>query len=361
MSLRILSCPDVDRISGTFTTEQLQTLMAQVFFYISDGRDVVTPHRSSIQMLNHRALFMPARIAGIGTSIKVVSVPTAAGSTHGLPGSTLVLDETTGAAKALVNASSLTALRTAAGSLLATTLLYPPTISHPKMLVAFGAGKQILAHVDLLLATYPSLQEVTIVNRSMNQRTSTLVSEFRSRHPSVKFDVGVHNASSSDLASPFDLPTAVASADIICTATSSTVPLFPSASVRPGTHLILVGSYTIAMAEIDTDLVRRAKTIVVDSREACLIEAGELIAAGVGEDEMIELGELVQETNPGALEGTMWEWKRNEHKCDEVRKAGDVTIFKSVGVGAQDVAIAAAVVDRAKELGIGATVEDYDA
>ena len=73
-------------------------------------------------MPEHRALFMPARISDLGTTIKVVSVPLLSGDTRGIPGSTLVLDEKTGATKALLSARSLTALRTAAGTYVTTIL-----------------------------------------------------------------------------------------------------------------------------------------------------------------------------------------------------------------------------------------------
>jgi ornithine cyclodeaminase/alanine dehydrogenase-like protein (mu-crystallin family) len=144
---------------------------------------------------------------------------------------------------------------------------------------------------------------------------------------------------------------AVHNADIICSATSSTEPLFSSDWVKSGTHLNLIGSYKPTMHEIETDLVRRAHKVVVDSAEACLIEAGELIKAGLKEDDLAELGTIC---GGGA-----------EHRkaCEELRQVTggkDVTIFKSVGVGAQDVMIAAAVLRKAEERGIGTVIEGYD-
>lgn len=67
-------------------------------------------------MSAHHALFMPSRIASLGTTIKVVSVPTNPKDTRGLPASTFVMDEETGRVKAVVNAGGLTAVRTAAGA-----------------------------------------------------------------------------------------------------------------------------------------------------------------------------------------------------------------------------------------------------
>jgi ornithine cyclodeaminase/alanine dehydrogenase-like protein (mu-crystallin family) len=76
---------------------------------------VECPPRLTVPTAAHRALFMPARIAPFGTAMKVVAVPTGEGDMRGLPASTIVLDEETGAVRALVNASALTAYRTAAG------------------------------------------------------------------------------------------------------------------------------------------------------------------------------------------------------------------------------------------------------
>lgn len=121
-SILILSASDVATLTQSFSSQDLQDLMAHVFYAISHGRDdrhvcVTTPHRTTIDMASHRALFMPARIANIGTAIKVVSVPSVSSDNRGLPATTLVLDENTGATKAVVNARTLTSLRTAAGIL----------------------------------------------------------------------------------------------------------------------------------------------------------------------------------------------------------------------------------------------------
>lgn len=116
MALLVLSAEHVSRITATFTTDHLQYVVARAFFSHSHNVQI-SPHRTAIDMPEHRVLFMPARISDLGTTIKVVSVPLLSGDTRGIPGSTLVLDEKTGATKAILNARSLTALRTAAGKL----------------------------------------------------------------------------------------------------------------------------------------------------------------------------------------------------------------------------------------------------
>ncbi|KAI0262108.1 NAD-P-binding protein [Gloeopeniophorella convolvens] len=353
MSLLVLTAHDVANVSADWSTDDLQSLMARVFFTLSHpapDATIAAPHRTAIDMPSHRALFMPARISGIGTTVKVVSVPTKSGDTRGIPGSTLVLDEGTGSVRALVNARSLTALRTAAGSVLATVLLRPPATARFERLVAFGAGAQIEAHVTQLAAAYSSLAHITIVNRTVNERLNSLLAGLRSKHPTLHF------AALSGVQDRAAVEAAVRRADCICCATSSTAPLFPDDWVRSGAHVILVGSYKPEMAEVDTALVHRAR-VLVDSRSACAVEAGELIAAGVPAEGMVEVGELVRHvpTHDGG-----WAWEADSAKVAEVLTACDVTMFKSVGVGAQDVAIAAAAVDRALQMGVGTAVPVYD-
>ena len=117
MSLLVLSASDVDSITSTLLPDELATLMAVVFNGLSSAQGVWSPHRTSVQMSNHRVLFMPSRIEGVGTAIKAVSVPARDDAPLGLPASTLVMDEVTGSVKAIVNTRRLTAIRTAAGKI----------------------------------------------------------------------------------------------------------------------------------------------------------------------------------------------------------------------------------------------------
>ncbi|KAK7440617.1 hypothetical protein VKT23_016965 [Stygiomarasmius scandens] len=378
-SLLVLTASHVDRITSSFQPAYLQSLMADVFALVSSSSATPTsyvPQRIVFPTENHQALFMPSRICDMGTTIKVVSVPTRPGDLRGLPASTIVLDKDTGGVKAIVNARTLTALRNAAGSLLSTTLIGP---SHPTHIVAFGAGQQILAHLDLHLKAFPSIQSCTIINRSINQRLKDMLSSLKSKHPNSGAVESLQclewtapekaNAEPEGTAADA-VRKALSTASIIITATSSRVPLFPSSWVPSGAHLILIGSYTPEMREVDKDLVMRAVNkggsteprLLVDSVHACFEEAGELIDAGLKEDQMVEIGKVVVERRQSG--------KTLEHRTEvampEPDFKGPITLFKSVGVGLQDVAIACAVVDKADELrgagehDLGVLVEGYD-
>ncbi|KAI3598100.1 ornithine cyclodeaminase mu-crystallin family protein [Moniliophthora roreri] len=386
MALRVLTAADVDAITSALSPEYLQGLMADVFALTSSPSStppqLYTPHRITIPTENHKVLFMPARIADTGTSIKVVSVPTSAGDTGGIPGSTIVLDKQTGAVKAIVNSRSLTALRNAAGSLLSTTLVGPKEPTH---IVTFGAGQQILYHLDIHIKAYPSIRSCTIVNRSLNARLQRVVDTLTKKHSSVKINALANGESTTEVKD------AMADASIIITATPSKTPLFPSAWVKTGTHVILIGSYTPEMKEVDRELTMRAvpsasqpesasvhRTIspilLVDSIAACAKEAGELLDAKLNENQLTEIGALVLKArsltsndliSSPELEVAGLETKRMRALLWPEKEAkispsfdGPVTLFKSVGVGLQDVAIACAVVDKAGDIGV--IVNDYD-
>jgi hypothetical protein len=132
MSLLVLSASDVRKVASSFSTTFLQELMGRVFTAFSRrpnsgaaAPSIQVPHRTAIEMKSHTTLFMPVRVTSPpdaleGTTVKVVSVPRDEGDVHGLPATTLNLNEETGAVDAVLNARELTALRNAGGSSIAT-------------------------------------------------------------------------------------------------------------------------------------------------------------------------------------------------------------------------------------------------
>lgn len=332
-NLLILTASDVDAVVARLDVEELVDLTKAVFGSIpSDAEKPVCPPRLTIPAPEHTALVMPARLPATskvgGTAIKIVSVT----QKIGLPASTILLDES-GRVEAIVNARKLTALRNAAASLLSTRLLFQ---RDPKRVIAFGAGEQIHAHLSLFCRAYKSIEGCTIVGRSNSTRLPALIVSLSTKFPGVDFQ------SLSQ-----DIPTeeVLADADIIICATPSTTPLFedlPASTRSLRKHVILIGSYTPSMHEIPGPLARRATTVCVDDVEACLKEAGELIEAGFRKEEVVDLGQLLGRSS----------------KTDKTEKG--FTLFKSVGTGLQDVAIARSVLNKAKEISIGTSVPQYD-
>jgi ornithine cyclodeaminase len=123
---------------------------------------------------------------------------------------------------------------------------------------------------------------------------------------------------------------AVQQADVVSCATPATVPLFRAESVAPGTHVNAVGAFTPEMAELSPELLERAY-VVVDEVAAAAAEAGDLIQAE--RDPNTTLRDLLAGTAPSIGE--------------------DVTVFKSVGVAAQDVAAAGMALSNAGHSGLG--------
>jgi ornithine cyclodeaminase/alanine dehydrogenase-like protein (mu-crystallin family) len=234
------------------------------------------------------------------------------------------------------------------GSLLATKLKFGQTNPDLFRICAFGAGKQIEAHVELHLQAYPSVREVDIFNRTVNTRVTDLVSLLRSRYPKVEFRA----FSISDR----DAMQRVRDARLICCATSSTEPLISASHVGPYTHINLVGAYKPEMVEAHRDLVQRAGRIIVDSREACAVEAGDLLQAGTTGDDMIELGVIAQAIKESAVQHATLS-DLNHDKSMAVGGGDGVTIFKSVGVGIQ---VSGLHVSRLKQLQYWPGYRHYD-
>lgn len=257
-------------------------------------------------------LLMGASIAGIGRTAKVVSVfpgnlDRGQPSTLGL---LLALCPETGRVMASMDAARLTAWRTGAASGLATELLARPDA---KRLALVGAGAQALTQAHAVCAVRP-IDEICVYARDRVRLETFCQQACDSLHLSVR------PAASAD--------DAVAGADVVCAATTSSLPVFDGRRLAKGTHLNGVGSFRLAMREVDRHTIERA-WIVVDQRESALSEAGELVdgcQAGLTKPEdWTEIGTLIGR-GPQAIPS---------------RGDKDLTFFKSVGHAAQDVAAAA--------------------
>jgi ornithine cyclodeaminase len=274
-------------------------------------RAAEAPLRSHVPMSGAELLLMPAT-GDEGTGVKLVTV-TPGNPARGMPlvqAVYVLFAPDTFEPVAVVDGATLTALRTAAVSGLATRYLANPDAS---TLVIFGAGVQATAHLEAMRAVRP-VERVRIVSRSRG-RAEALVASARG----------------SGMEAEAAEPLAVAGADLVCTCTTSPVPVFDGGLLSDGVHVNAVGSYQPTTRELDDRTLARAR-IVVETREAALAEAGDLViplASGViGRAAVVaDLGEVVR--GAGARRGP-----------------ADVTVFKSVGVAFEDLAVARAAVDR---------------
>ncbi|MEU3766312.1 ornithine cyclodeaminase family protein [Amycolatopsis keratiniphila] len=204
----------------------------------------------------------------------------------------------------VADAIEVTRIRTGAAIGVATDLLAPPDA---KTCTLIGAGGQAADQVRAVHAVRP-LTELRIVSRG-RERAEALAKTL-----GAELGIGAVVLTDPD--------EAVRDVDIVCCATTSTMPLFSLESLAERAHVNAIGAYRPTMRELPDDLLADA-TVVIDAREAILEESGEIIHAlasgAITEDDLIELG--------SALAGG-------------VVKSGGRTVFKSVGVAAQDWAIA---------------------
>lgn len=229
--------------------------------------------------------------------------------------SVLLLEPTTGDPVALVAASRLTAIRTAAASAVATQAL---ARADATTLAIIGCGVQGEAHLEVLPQVVP-IDRVLLASRS-RLSAEALAERGRSRTPELTIET----------TSPED---AVRRADIVCTTTTSTSPVVADGWLNPGTHVNAVGAHSPDARELESTTMVGAR-VIVDSRDAVRVECGECmipIAEGlVGGDRFEdELGQLLA----GDVRGR--------------RNADEITIYESCGLAIQDVAVARAIVDRA--------------
>lgn len=195
-----------------------------------------------------------------------------------------------------------------------------PSNKPPTNLLIFGSGAQAHSHASVFVRLFPSINTIRLAVRSANDRAKALAETLSTTFPGVSVEL----VKTTENGQKTDLSAQVGSADIIVTVTSSTEALFPSEHVTAGTRLILIGSYTPKMREVDDALILRAGVIAVDSKEACGHEAGELLSAGIGADKLVELGALVAA----------------EDARTSVGKGGDVVVFKSVSLGQRTISMA---------------------
>ena len=311
-------------------------LMKAVFARASAG-ETLSPLRTPIDMPDGSGvtLYMPAYvpetdIAPAATGAKIVSV-FGGNAARGLPtinAIVVMVDPATGVPLGIIEGGSLTALRTGAVSGAATDLL---ARRDARVLTVIGAGVQGVTQAAAVAAVR-DIEAIYPVD--LNQEAVASFAERLSRWDERAAGLVVTGKSAEE---------AVRAADVICTATTSTRPVFEDDWVRPGTHVNGVGAYTPQMQEIPTGLVQRAR-IVVDQLEAALHEAGDLIQpierGELDRDAVsIELGHLVEGTVVGRSDDS------------------DITFFKSVGNAIQDMIVGGLALQRAEQQGVGTTID----
>jgi len=236
-------------------------------------------------------------------------------------GSVMLFDGETGRTLALMNASAITAIRTAAVSGVATRLL---SRAEAGDLAILGSGVQARSHLAAM-ACVRRLRRVRVASRSPEQ-ARRLASEA----------AGLHGCPVEAVA---NAEAALRGADLVVTATSAAEPVVERAWIAPGAHLNAVGASTPAARELDAATMAAAR-LFVDRRESTLAEAGDYLRAvaegAIGPDHIqAEIGEVLVGMHPGR------------------RSADEITVFKSVGLAVEDLAAAEFLYNEARERSVG--------
>jgi ornithine cyclodeaminase/alanine dehydrogenase-like protein (mu-crystallin family) len=257
------------------------------------------------------------RIYGLKT---VVVVPD--NSARGLDphqGTVTLFDGETGQTIAVVNASPITAIRTAAASALATREL-ARTDAH--VLAIVGAGFQAQAHLRALVGVR-EFADIRIASRTL-AKAEALAED----HEAARATESVEEA--------------VVGADVVVTVTSSAEPVVEREWVADGAHINAVGACFPHTRELDSATVADS-TLVVDSRESAVNESGDYLLAlaegAIGDEHIVaELGDVLVGKHPGRT------------------STEEITVFDSLGIAVEDLFAAEYVVARARDAGRGQTV-----
>jgi len=326
MKILMLSTEDVRK---ALDMEETIAAMKEAFRQLSQG-EAVMPLRTVVEVPRHNGLtlFMPAYLpARDEMAVKFVSVFNDNPS-QGLPlihALVVVMDAKTGMPRAIMDGGYLTAFRTGAASGAATEFL---AREDAETVAIIGAGVQGRTQLQAVCAVRP-IQEAWIYDLVPEQADEFVLK--MKQKLSIQIRVAEYPGQ------------AVKQADIICTATTSSKPVFEDRDIKPGSHINAVGGYTPQMREIPSETVVRSK-VVIDHHEASLTEAGDLLIPMkeglVSKDHIFaELGEIAAGIKPGR------------------ESQEEITLFKSVGLAIQDVAIANLALKVAEEKKFGVEIE----
>lgn len=289
-------------------------------------KEAASPLRTVIRMADGAIAAMPAYDGASTAGAKIVTVfPKNASS--GLPthlGLVLLLDANDGVPLAVVDATLITAIRTAAVSGVATDAL---ARGDAQVCAIIGTGVQAVVHVAAMLAVRP-IRLMRIVSRDLAR--------------AKRLSVDLATMFASEFEAVETVERAVSGADVVCTVTNSATPVLRGDWLSAGMHINAVGASLQHARELDAAAVAKSR-LYCDSRVSMLAESGDFLLAraegAIDESHIVgELGDVLLGIAPAR------------------RNADEITLFKSLGLGIEDVAAARYVYDRAVEQGMGTRV-----
>ncbi|KAH6892583.1 hypothetical protein B0T10DRAFT_511261 [Thelonectria olida] len=337
-------------------------------FSTGDERQYQLPPGIVTRPNGQKTLFRPfTSPTSVGTKIAVEPAPDLQLPLHGM----LALCDEKGLPTGVINAEEVTGYRTSL-----TAMIPYLRRRSTQNIVVFGAGKQALWHIRLALALRgPEIHTITIVNRSEGRAQSLLTKVEEENKQYWKSEAEFTVLSSLQPGYNGHLAEILREADIIFCTVGSSKFLFPLAHLLQGRErkslpfVSAIGSWQADMIELDPDMLKYAanlgKTndinaiagsggmVIVDDLAEALVKSGEIIQSGLGPEELIEVGQVLEwNRDPSQIVHT------SRERFDLCLEEGFL-IFKVVGVSATDLAAGNAILSLARDRSLGVVIQDF--
>ena len=326
--VRILSLEDVKKL---LTMQDALNYVEEAYKQLTLGNAIVPQRIAITDPAPGLTLIMPGIIGGEMNALatKIVSVYKENPEKYNMPtvlAKIMIQDINTGDIVGIMDGSLITAMRTGA---------------------ATGVSVKHLARKDcnvlgIYSAGVQAKKQVGGVYWGLNQKLEKCVVYDLNRNAANEFKTEIENelGIEVEIAERGD---DLLDTDIIVAATTSTTPLFSGEKIAEGTHISSIGAHAPAARELDSTTIKRASLLAAGLKEACLAEAGDYIIpineGIIKEDDIVSIGDIITGRKQGRTSDS------------------DITVFKSVGISAQDVAVAKLVYDRALKENIGQDIK----
>lgn len=329
MKLRIMSESDCRAVLNMAMAIDIQ---GEAFTLLAAGRSVEGLRSTATSETPPGiAIFNPCFLReGKGYGIKVISdfYDNDKRGVVRMSGLVCLFDGETGHPQTVLEAGYLTDLRTGAGTGLAARYL---ARKDSKVLTIIGAGRVARNQLEALAELF-DLETVLLSTRSA-ARANEFIERMSKANGRIPKDIRLVE----------DREVAVRQSDIVVAATTSEKPVVNGAWLKPGTFVASVGAYDASMREVDSETIKRASNLVIDSRTDCLHDAGDFVipvSEGIIQlDQVAEIAELVCGARPPR------------------QSADEITYYKSIGVPIQDLVTAQHMARLAAQRGIGTEIE----
>lgn len=313
--------------------DAIEASKAALVMYCEDQASV--PLRTNINVTEYegQSLYMPAytngQVEALGVKIVSVYPKNIEKGLPSVPSTMVVLNPETGIVSAVLDGTHLTQLRTAAVQGAATDLMANKDAEIAALIGTGGQGFQ----QAIAMMTVRELKELRVFDINF-ERSKEFTAQLQ-EYSKGKFATKIMAVETSK--------EAVTGADIVTTVTTSKVPTFDAADIKAGAHVNGVGAYTPEMMELPSELLVKANSIIFDTNDGVLAEAGDIITP-------LKEGKIYKED----LKGQLGEVALG--KVTARHNESDITVFKTVGTAVLDVVTAHLIVEKCQENGQGVEV-----